>query len=184
MPQYFFLNKESFFLPNFDTGVTYLGSPSLAWILIRQWFKGDNDWHIIRIPDNLMNRSAQINIAQIIHQATSAKIEKRKDFRISLHLPLEYYFPESSRLRLAYMVDICEGGLLMHNLEKLEIGQNLRVKFYYDSATGMECIQALGKVIRVDRMGKSEKEFRCALEFSDLSSENLKKLRRFLKSLY
>jgi c-di-GMP-binding flagellar brake protein YcgR len=131
-----------------------------------------------------MNRSAQINIAQILHQATSAKIEKRKNFRLSLHLPLEYYFPESSLLRLAYMVDICEGGLLMHNLEKLEIGQKLRVRFYYDSATGMECIQALGEVIRVDKLRKTREEYRCAVKFFDLSSENLKKLRRFLKSLY
>lgn len=82
------------------------------------------------------------------------------------------------------MVDICEGGLLMHTRQKLEIGQNLRVKFYYDSAAGMDCIQALGEVIRVDKLGKSGKEFSCAVRFLDLSSENLKNLRKFLKSLY
>jgi c-di-GMP-binding flagellar brake protein YcgR len=131
-----------------------------------------------------MNRNGQINIAQIINQATSAKSEKRRHFRLSLHLPMEYSFPESSRLRLAYMVDICEGGLMMYSRQKLEIGQNLRVKFYYDSAAELECVQVLGEVIRVDRLGKSGKEFSCAVRFLDLSSENLKKLRKLLKSLY
>jgi hypothetical protein len=59
----------------------------------------------------------------------------------------------------------------MHTPEKLEIGQNLRVKFYYDSPAGIDCVQALGEVIRVDRLGKSEKEYRCAVRFVDLSSD-------------
>jgi c-di-GMP-binding flagellar brake protein YcgR len=131
-----------------------------------------------------MNRNGQISIAPIINQTPSAKSEKRRHFRLALHLPMEYSFPESSRLRLAYMVDICEGGLLMHTRQKLEIGQNLRVEFYYDSATELECVQVLGEVVRADRLGKSGKEFRCAVRFLDLSSENLKSLRKFLKSLY
>jgi c-di-GMP-binding flagellar brake protein YcgR len=161
-----------------------LGNLSLAWILNHQYFQADKYWYIIRIIANPMNRNAQINIAQIIHQATSAKSEKRRHFRLSLHLPMEYSFRESSRLRLAYTVDICEGGLLMYTPEKLEIGQNLRVKFYYDSAAGMDCIQALGEVIRVDRLGKSGKEYSCAVRFSDLPPDFLEKLRKFLKSLY
>jgi hypothetical protein len=37
---------------------------------------------------------------------------------------MEYSFPESSEHRLAYMVDLCEGGLLMHTAEKLVMGQS------------------------------------------------------------
>jgi c-di-GMP-binding flagellar brake protein YcgR len=131
-----------------------------------------------------MNRSAQINMAQIIRQATSAESEKRKHLRLSLRLPMEYSFPESSHLRLAYMVDICEGGLLMYAPENLDIGQNLSFKFYYDSAAGLDYIQTPGEVIRVDRLGISGKEYRCAVRFSDLPADFLKKLRKFLKSLY
>jgi Tfp pilus assembly protein PilZ len=131
-----------------------------------------------------VNRSIQINIAQVIYQATSAESEKRKHFRLSLRLPTEYSFPDSSHLHLAYMVDICEGGLLMSTPENLNIGQNLRVKFYYDSSAGIDCIQAPGEVIRVDRLGNSGKDYRCAVRFSDLPPDFLKKLRKFLKSLY
>ena len=125
-----------------------------------------------------------MNIAELIYQATSAKSKKRRHIRLSLRLPMEYSFPESSRYHLAYTVDLCEGGLLMYTPEKLEIGQNLRVKFYYDSAAGLDCVQALGEVIRVDKVGKLGKEYRCAVRFSDLPSDFLKKLQKFLESLY
>ncbi len=123
-------------------------------------------------------------MAQIIHQATLSESEKRKHFRLSLRLPMEYSFPESSHLRLAYMVDICEGGLLMYTPENLDIGQYLSFKFYYDSDAGLDYIQTPGEVIRVNRQGISGKEYRCAVRFSDLPADFLKKFQKFLKSLY
>jgi c-di-GMP-binding flagellar brake protein YcgR len=131
-----------------------------------------------------MNRSEQVKLAQMINQATSAKPEKRRHFRLSLHLPMEYSLPESSRFRLGYMADICEGGLLMYTTEKLDVGQNLKVKFYSASSAGMECIQAFGKVIRVDNLGKSEKDYRCGVRFSDMQPNFLEKLLKYLKNLY
>ena len=125
-----------------------------------------------------------MNIAELIRQHTSAKPEKRGHHRLFLSLPLEYSLPESSYPRLAYTVDIGEGGLSMHVPQELEKGQNLRVKVYYDSASGIDCIEVLGEVIRLDSLEKSEKEYRCAVRFVDLSSEIMKKLRKFLKSLY
>jgi len=126
----------------------------------------------------------KMNIKELIYQATLGKSEKRRHIRLSLRLPIEYSFPESSRHRLAYTVDLCEDGILMYTSEKLEIGQNLRVKFFYDSAAGMDCVQALGEVIRVDRLGKSGKGYRCAVRFVDLSTDILKKLRKIFKELY
>jgi len=64
------------------------------------------------------------------------------------------------------------------------VNARLRVKFYYNSAAGPECAQILGEVIRVDRADKSGKEYRCAVRFVDLPSDILKKLQKFLKSLY
>ena len=131
-----------------------------------------------------MNRSAQINLAKIIYQSTSAKTEKRRHFRLSLRLPMEYSFLESSRFRLAYTADVSEGGLSMYTPEKLDIGRNVSLKFFYGSAAGIDSIQARGEVIRADRSGKSEGEYRCAVRFSDLPPDFLKKLRNFLATLY
>ena len=144
----------------------------------------DKCWYTIRILANMMIRNTQINIARLIQQSNSAKPEKRKYFRLSLRLPMEYSFPDSSGHRLAYTVDIGEGGLLMYCPQKLEVGQSLKLKFFYDSPAGIDCIQAFGEVIRIDRLGKSGKEYRCAVRFVDLSSDILKKLRKFLKNLY
>ena len=72
----------------------------------------------------------------------------------------------------------------MYCPQNLEVGQSLRLKFFYVSAAGMDCIQALGEVIRVDRLGKSGKEYRYAVRFVDLSPDILKKLQKFLKNLY
>jgi hypothetical protein len=175
---------EKFILLNFRNGATYSGNPSLDWILIHWYFQAGNTWYIIRIPDPLMNRSEQKKLAQIINQGISAKSEKRRHFRLSLHLPMEYSLPASSRFRLAYMADISEDGLLMFTTEKLDVGQNLSVKFYSASAAGMDCIQAFGKVIRVDNLGKSGKEYRCGVRFSDMQPNFLEKLLNHLKNFY
>jgi hypothetical protein len=148
-------------------------------------FQWDNCWYIISILDYLMTRNAPIGVARLIYQATTpVKSEKRRHFRLSLRLPMEYSFPESSHHCLACTVDICEGGLLMYAPEKLETGQVLRLKFYYDSASGLDWVQAYGEVIREGRFGNSGKEYWYAVKFVDLSSDILKKLREFLKSLY
>lgn len=132
-----------------------------------------------------MNENAQlVNLARVIHRTVSTESEKRKDFRLSLRLPMEYSFPKSSDIRLAYMVDISEGGLSMYTPENLHMGQNLNLKFYYVSAAGLEYIQASGEVIRVYRLGISGMEYRCAVRFSYLPSDFLKKFRKFLNSLY
>jgi Tfp pilus assembly protein PilZ len=128
---------------------------------------------------NLMNRRGKIT-----HTSNSAKPEKRRHPRLSLHLPLEYSSPESSRLRLAYMGNICEGGLLMYTPKKMDIGQNLRVKFYYNSPSGMDYIQAFGEVMRVEKLGAAGKDYRCGVRFSNMPPDYLKRFRKFLKSLY
>jgi c-di-GMP-binding flagellar brake protein YcgR len=133
--------------------------------------------------DNLTS-IIKMTIAELIKQATSDKPGNRKHPRLSLRLPMEYFLPGSPRQRLAYMHDICEGGLLVHTPEKLEIGQNLRVKFYHVSGSAVESIQTPGEVVRVDRLEKSGKEYRSAVKFVDLPPNVLKDLQKFLKSLY
>jgi hypothetical protein len=125
-----------------------------------------------------------MTIAELIKKATSGKPEKRRYRRLSLRLPLEYSFAGSFLLHFANTLDICEGGLLMQSLEKLEVGQNLRVKFYHGSGSGVDSIQALGEVIRVDRLGKSGKEYRYAVKFIDPPPDVMKKLGELLRSLY
>ena len=154
-------------------------------IRFQLYFQWPTFWYIIRIHDYLMTKNAQIGVAKLLYQVrTAVKSEKRRHFRLSLRLPMEYSFPESSRHFLACTVDICEGGLLMYSPEKLKKGQDLRLKFYYDCGPGLDCVQVCGEVVRAGRFGNSGKEYCYAVKFVDLPSDLLKKLREFLKSLY
>ncbi len=72
----------------------------------------------------------------------------------------------------------------MYTPEELETGQALRLKFYYDSPSGLDWVEAFGEVIRVGRLGDSGKEYWHAVRFVDLSSDMLKKLREFLNIFY
>ncbi len=124
-----------------------------------------------------------MKIPELIRQYTSPNPGKRKNQRLALSLPLEYCSPGSTSPHLAYTIDISEGGLSMHVLQRLENGQKLKVKVYYDAGPKIDCIELFGEVIRVDSLPKSE-GYRCSVIFVDLSSETMKELRKFLKSLY
>jgi hypothetical protein len=45
--------------------------------------------------------------------------------------------------------------------EELDIGQNLRVKIHWGSAAGLDYVQTIAEVIRLDKLGKPEKGYRC-----------------------
>jgi c-di-GMP-binding flagellar brake protein YcgR len=128
--------------------------------------------------------AAQLKITALLNQLTRAGSEKRRYHRLSLRLPMEYSLPESSCFHLAYTIDICEGGLLLQVPEKLRVGQHIIIKFYYPSASGLDYGQALAEIIRVERLDRSGREYRCALKFLELSSDLLKRFQKFLKSLY
>jgi hypothetical protein len=58
------------------------------------------------------------------------------------------------------------------------------VKFYYNSAAGVDCIQALGQVMRVEKLGAAGKDYKFGVRFSNMPPDYLKRFRKFLKSLY
>jgi c-di-GMP-binding flagellar brake protein YcgR len=152
-------------------------------------FQADSTWYVNSILDDMNDKrfsigTIQMNIAALVNQLTWIEAEKRRYHRLSLHLPMEYSLEESPRFRLAHTVDICEGGLSIHVPEKLRIGQNMIIKFYYPSPSGLDYGEALAEIIRVERLDRSGKEYRCALQFLDSSSDLLKKFQGFLKSLY
>ena len=125
-----------------------------------------------------------MKITELINHHNLPKSEKRKHPRLSLHLPTEYYLDGSSRVHVGHTVDICEGGLLINIREKLEVNQDLKVTVYHPSTSEGNSIQALAEVVRVDKLDKPKREYRCAFKFIDLSPGDGKRLRIFLKSLY
>jgi len=110
--------------------------------------------------------------------------ERRKHRRFSLDLPIEYHQIDSPAIRDGRAANASEGGLLVYLSEKLQIGQYVRVKLFLTSGPDLSTIQMLTQVAWTDiHFGKEGEDHRCGLSFVDISSEDLNKLKDFLKNL-
>ena len=112
------------------------------------------------------------------------RFEKRKYPRFSLDLPMEYYaveFPESQPGRA---INASEGGLLVVLPERTDVGQHLRLKLFFASDTGFNTIEALVQVVWADiHLGADWGDYATGVKFVDISSEEITKLKDFIRSL-
>jgi c-di-GMP-binding flagellar brake protein YcgR len=110
--------------------------------------------------------------------------ERRKHPRFNVDLPVEYTRMESTLRQTGKALNASEGGLLIYFPERMEIGQQLRVKLYFSAGTDLESVECFVEVVWVDiHLGESWGDHRSGVKFVDVSSEDLNKIRKFLKSL-
>jgi len=108
--------------------------------------------------------------------------EKRKHPRFNIDLPIEY-----TRIGLSIKhgraVNASEGGLLLYLPEQVEIGQHFVLKLFFPSETALETIETLVQVVWTDiHLGEDWGDYRTGVCFADISSEDLDKLKNFLRS--
>ena len=110
--------------------------------------------------------------------------EKRKHPRFNVDLPVEYTRVESTLRQTGRALNASEGGLLIYFPERMEIGQQLHVKLYFSTGSDLESVECLVEIVWVDiHLGESWGDHRSGVKFVDVSSEDLNKIRNFLKSL-
>ena len=110
--------------------------------------------------------------------------ERRKHPRFNVDLPVEYTRLESTLRQTGRALNASEGGLLIYFPERMEIGQQLRVKLYFSAGTDLQSVECFVEVVWVDiHLGESWGDHRSGVKFLDVSSEDLNKIRKFLKSL-
>ena len=112
----------------------------------------------------------------------TVNFERRKHPRLSVDLPLEYWQINHPKSHPARTADISEGGLLFYISEEIEIGQNLRVKLFFDSGLKLITLQAQVKVVWKDFRMDKDGYYRIGVKFVDISSEAMEKLRSFLNT--
>jgi len=113
-----------------------------------------------------------------------ADFERRRHPRFSVDLPIEYWQINKSKSRPGRMIDVSEGGLLLHFSEPLEIGQNLGLNLFIDIGLDLDSIEALVQVEVVWKdiyLGK-DGDYRIGVRFVDISPEDLDKLKNFLNT--
>jgi hypothetical protein len=110
--------------------------------------------------------------------------EKRKCPRFIIDLPIEFHPITSPISYYGLAINASEGGLLLYLPERIETGQSLRVKIFFSSGNGLNAIEALTEVLWKDiLMEKGWGEYRCGVKFIDISSEDMTKLKPFLRGL-
>lgn len=110
--------------------------------------------------------------------------EKRKHPRFSVDLPVEYYRIKSSISHSGRALNASEGGLLIYFSEQMEVGQCLKLKLFFASGSELNAIEVLAEVVWTDiHLGKDWGDYRCGVRFTDISSEDMIKLKHFLRTL-
>jgi c-di-GMP-binding flagellar brake protein YcgR len=114
----------------------------------------------------------------------TVNLERRKNPRVSVDLPIEYYRIDSSVSHTGKALNISEGGLLLYFPEQMDIGQYIRLKLFLSLGSELNTIEVLAEVVWMDiHQGKDWGDYRCGVNFIDVSPEDMFKLKNFLRSL-
>jgi c-di-GMP-binding flagellar brake protein YcgR len=113
-----------------------------------------------------------------------ANIERRKYRRFPIRLPVEYYRADSPISQTGQTLDAREGGLQILFPEQMEIGQNLKLKLFFSSGSGLNAIETFAEVVWMNpQLGEGEKQYRSGVKFTNISPEDMTKLKNFIVSL-
>jgi len=110
--------------------------------------------------------------------------ERRRHPRFNIDLPIEYYPVDSSLGHSGQAINVSEGGLLVYLPEKVEMGQHLHLKLFFPSGSELNHVEMFAEAVWVDiHSGKAPGDYRSGLRFVQISSDDLDKLKTFLRSL-
>ena len=109
--------------------------------------------------------------------------ERRRSPRFSVDLPIEYSRIEDSENNPARAGNASEGGLMLFLGQKLEVGQELRIRIFFHSEPRLHSIEVNGKVAWTEISFAKEGDYRCGVQFTQIALEDLAQLRQFLDQL-
>jgi len=109
-------------------------------------------------------------------------IEKRKQPRINLELPLDYLRINKNENYGGIVANASELGVLVYLPEKMEMGTTLSTEIFYENSLKLDSIKAIAKVVWADLPArKTGGEYRYGLQFQSIDRQNLGKLKNLFK---
>ena len=112
-----------------------------------------------------------------------ANFERRTYRRFPLRLPIEYYRADSPINQNGQALDASQGGLQILFPEQVEVGQNLKVKLFFSSGSELNTVEMLVEVVWIStQTGEGEKHYRSGVRFTNISPEDMTKLKNFSAS--
>ena len=113
-----------------------------------------------------------------------ANIERRKYRRFPIRLPVEYYRADSPIRQTGQTLDTSEGGLQILFPEQMDIGQNLKLKLFFSAGPELNAIEMLAQVVWTNsQLGEGERHYRSGVKFTNISPEDMTKLKNFTVSI-
>ena len=114
----------------------------------------------------------------------TAAPEKRRHPRVSADFPVKYSTTDSF-FKSARVANASEGGLLVCLPEKMQIGQQLALKLFFPSCSGLNIVETVVQVIWMAiRLRKDWTwDYRTGVKFEDISPGDRATLKNFLTSL-
>jgi c-di-GMP-binding flagellar brake protein YcgR len=111
-------------------------------------------------------------------------LERRRHPRFAVDLPIEFHQIDSPNHHPGQLMNASEGGLLVYLPERMEIGNQLKMKLFFSFGSDLNTIEILAEVVWEDiHLGKDWGDYRVGVKFIDISPDDLNKLKNFLRSL-
>ena len=108
--------------------------------------------------------------------------ERRKHPRFPIGLPLEFE-DEDGLPHGAVVCNMSEGGLLIHSIQDMPVGRELKVRVFFADEYELDQFKATAKIAWKDHHSDTDWEgYKYALEFVEISVEDRQKLVNLLRS--
>jgi len=109
--------------------------------------------------------------------------ERRSEPRFEVELPLEYRRASALKFRPGHTLNFSEDGFMLSVSEQMEEGEDLEVKVYFTSSSGLVTVSAVAEVVWVDTDGEEDGFYRFGVRYLDISAADKETLEAFL-SIY
>ncbi len=109
--------------------------------------------------------------------------ERRKYPRFDVDLPIQYKIDASTDCN-ARVMNLSEGGMLIHSIHRMDTGQRLKSKLIFFLGSEMDTIEAEAEVVWSDiYSNRAWGDHRCGVRFRGISTTDKNRLRDFLANL-
>jgi len=109
--------------------------------------------------------------------------DKRKHFRFSNALPIEYRRIDDPKVLITKTTNICESGLMASLSERIGVDEKLLLKIFFPTGRDLRMLDAIGVIAKVIWTKPDEEKmgyYRTGMKFEDISAKDLERLKNFL----
>ncbi|MGZ3513851.1 MAG: PilZ domain-containing protein [Thermodesulfobacteriota bacterium] len=110
--------------------------------------------------------------------------ERRRYPRFNIDLPVRYNKVDSSIGYNGRAMNVSEGGLLICSPERIGINQHLKSKLFFILGSELDTVETETQVVWTDfYLNKAWGDYRSGIRFTDISTNDMTKLKMFMKNL-